>query len=377
VEGFVIILCPIVDCFVINSKMKVCFLVGTLGRGGAERQLVYMLKALKKCGIDARILCLTKGESYEEEIRSLGVPIEWIGKSQNRGLRLINVINNLRKNPADILQSSHFYTNIYVGLAGKILKMPSIGAIRNDLLSEIRSHKYLGQWQVSLPQFLIVNSKLAYNLAIERGILPQNIEFVQNVVEPIDIKSKQTSISESTIKILFVGRLVKQKRPERFIQLATTLIKKFPKTPLQFQIAGDGILRNELELLAQNLGLSSRQLKFLGICSDMSAVYKQSDILISTSGHEGTSNVILEAMAYGLPVIATKVGGTPDIINEKRGILIEFSNEDVLVKAASTLILDEKLRVRLGSEGRKYVKANHSLEHLQTQLTTIYKKLLN
>lgn len=357
--------------------MKVCFLVGTLGRGGAERQLLYMLKALKKCGIDVRILCLTKGESYEEEIRSLGIPIEWIGKSQNRGLRLINVINNLRKNPADILQSSHFFTNIYVGLAGKILKLPSIGAIRNDLLSEVRSHKYLGQWQVSLPDFLIVNSKLAYNRAIERGISPQKIEFVQNVVESIEIKSKQTSISESATKILFVGRLVKQKRPELFIQLAATFIKKFPKTPLQFQIAGDGILRNELELLARTLGLSSNQLKFLGVCSDMSAVYKQVDILVSTSEHEGTSNVILEAMAHGLPVIATKVGGTPDILNEKRGILIEPGNEDELIEAASTLIFDDKLRVQLGSGGRKYVKANHSAEHLQTQLTTIYEKLLN
>ena len=355
--------------------MKVCFLVGTLGRGGAERQLVYMLKALKKCKTDARILCLTKGEAYEEEIKSLDVPIEWIGKSPNRAVRLLNVIKNLRKNPADILQSSHFYTNIYVGAAGKILKIPSIGAVRSDLFSEMKIHKFLGAWQVSLPHFLIVNSRLAYQRAIESGISSKKVEFVRNVVETSSKNPSDFSKSKSAVRLLFVGRLDKNKCPERFIELAATLIKKFPQIPLKFQIAGDGVLRSDLELLSQKLNLSSEKLEFLGLCSDMSNIYKQADILISTSEREGTSNVILEAMAYGLPIIATKVGGTPDILNEKRGILIEPGDENKLIEAAETLILNEKLRFRMGSEGRRYVEQNHSVESLQTQLTNIYQRL--
>lgn len=354
--------------------MKVCFLVGTLGRGGAERQLVYMLKALKNCKIDTRILCLTKGESYEEEIKSLGVPIEWIGRSQNKVVRLLSIINNLRKNSADVLQSSHFYTNMYVGLAGKILKIPSIGAIRSDLFSEMKLHKFLGKWQVSLPCFLIVNSELAYKRAIERGISPQNVEFVQNVVEANG--AENFSGSRSIIKILFVGRLDKNKRPETFVRLAAILIEKFPKIPLLFQIAGDGVLRNELEQMAKGLNLPTEKLEFLGSCSDMSKIYNQADMLISTSVREGTSNVILEAMAYGLPVIAANVGGTPDILNEQRGILIEPDNEDELIEAAETLILNEKLRVQLGNEGQNYVEKNHSVESLQTQLTKIYQKII-
>ena len=353
--------------------MNVCFLVGTLGRGGAERQLVYMLKALKNCKIDIRILCLTKGESYEEEIRSLDVPIEWVGKSPNRAVRLLHIINNLRRNPADILQSSHFYTNIYVGAAGKILKTPSIGAVRSDLFSEMKFHKFLGAWQVSLPSFLIVNSKLAYNRAIERGVLPQNVEFVRNVVETESSEAK--ILPNSAVKILFVGRLDKNKRPERFVKLAAILTERFPHIPLQFQIVGDGVLRSELESLAKELHLSSEKLEFLGVCSNMGSIYKQADILISTSEREGTSNVILEAMAYGLPVIATNVGGTPDILDEKCGILIKPADENELVKAAETLILSEELRLHLGAEGRRHVEKNHSVKSLQKQLTNIYQKL--
>ena len=348
-------------------------MVGTLGRGGAERQLVYMLKALKNCKIDTRILCLTKGESYEEEIRSLGVPIEWVGKSPNRAVRLLHIINNLRRNPADILQSSHFYTNIYVGAAGKILKIPSIGAVRSDLFSEMKFHKFLGAWQVSLPNFLIVNSKLAYNRAIERGVSPQNVEFVRNVVETKS--SEAENLPNSAVKILFVGRLDKNKRPERFVKLAATLTERFPQISLQFQIAGDGVLRSELETSAQNLNLSPEKLEFLGVCSDMNRIYERADILISTSEREGTSNVILEAMAHKLPVIATNVGGTPDILNERRGILVETGNENELVEAAAKLISDKNLRLCLGSKGRRYVEQNHSVESLQTQLTNIYQKL--
>ena len=351
-------------------------MVGTLGRGGAERQLVYMLSALQKSGITSRVLCLTKGESFEREIEALNVPIEWVGKPNNRVMRLAKIINNLRKDPADIIHSSHFYTNIYVGLAGKILRTPSIGAVRSDLHSEIKLHKFLGGWQVSLPSFLIVNSELARTRAINHGIAPGNIEFLRNVIETKSVKKKNLPKSGSSINLLFVGRLDKNKRPERFVHLAAILLKKFPKVSLKFQIAGDGELRADLERLAESLSLSSEILEFLGVCSDMSSVYNRADILISTSEREGTSNVILEAMAHGLPVIATKVGGTAEILNESRGILIDPDNESELVGAAVILISDQNLRNSLGAEGRKYVIGSHSLEFLRKQLVSIYENLL-
>jgi L-malate glycosyltransferase len=356
--------------------MKVCFIVGTLGRGGAERQLMYMLRVLKSNGIAARVLCLTKDESYEDEIRSNGIDVEWIGSHANRGLRLLSIVNNLRKTRADVVQSSHFYTNIYAGLAGKILNVPSIGAVRSDLISEIRLHGLLGNWQVSLPNFLIVNSELAYRRAVEFGRSPEKIEVVPNVVESSTNGSKKLLNCVSKIKLLFVGRLDEDKRPEKFISLAAKLTKTFPEISMQFQIAGDGELRTKLENMAQGLNLLPDKLEFLGLCAEMKAVYSQADILISTSVREGTSNVILEAMGHGLPVIATNSGGTPDILTQERGILVEPDNEMDLTTAATKLILDKEIRGKLGSNGQDYVKKNHSIERLQTQLSGIYEKLV-
>ena len=91
--------------------MKICILAGTLGRGGAERQLYFMLRALVREGVTVKLLCLTKGEAFEEQIRELGVEVEWVGRTGNQLLRLYEIYKAVRAVKPDLIQSSHFYTN--------------------------------------------------------------------------------------------------------------------------------------------------------------------------------------------------------------------------------------------------------------------------
>ena len=360
-----------------QKELKVCFLVGTLGRGGAERQLVYMLRAAQKEGISTRLICLTQGESFEEEIRALGVPIEWIGASGSRPIRLARLTNSLRRDPADILQCSHFYTNLYGAVAGRILGIPGIGAIRNDLLSEIRANGVLGHWQVSLPQHLIANSELARRRAIDRGISPDRIDFLPNVVDQKPTRESAYCGSCPAIRISFVGRLVPQKRPELFLRVVARVSREVPERNLKITIAGDGPMRPGLEVLAAELGLGQDQLAFLGTQSDMDSVYRETDVLVMTSQHEGTPNALLEAMAWGIPTIATSVGGVPALLAEGRGLLVEPDNEDELVSTLRRLIVDSESRKRLGQSGREYVVRSHSLAALGRQLTKIYQRVLS
>jgi glycosyltransferase involved in cell wall biosynthesis len=279
----------------------------------------------------------------------------------------------LKNNPPNVVQSSHFFTNIYAGLAGEFLKIPSIGAIRSNLASEIDFHGLYGKWQVKLPRFLITNSGAGYRNAVARGIAPEKIAFVRNVVEPD--RPNGLEKNENEITFLFVGRLDALKRPERFVRLARFLTEKYPRTNLRFRVAGDGELKTDTEKLARKLNLPPEKVEFLGVCREMDEYYSRADILVSTSAREGTSNVILEAMAHGLPVIATRVGGTPEILDETRGILVGIDDESALVAAAEKLIFDPQLRRKLGSEGQKYVVENHSLDYLRKTLTGIYEKL--
>lgn len=356
--------------------MKVCFLAGTLGQGGAERQLFYMLQALKNVGIETRVLCLTEGEIYQSRIESLGIEIDYVGGNGNQLVRLAKIISNLKRKRADIIQSSHFYTNIYAAIAGKILKIKSIGAIRSDLTREINADRIFGKWQVKLPEHLITNSPIVLEKAEKYAIPRQKLNLVKNAVnlqiDDLQLEKK----SGNQIKIIFVGRLSTVKRPELFVELAFYLKEQLPENNLLFQVIGDGPLLNNLKQQAESYGLTPKDIEFLGNQPNVVPFYQEADLLVLTSKFEGTPNVILEAMSCGLPILATNVGGVAEIVSNKRGILVDSENKEELFESAKKLITNEKLRREFGEEGRKYVSENHSLDSLQKHLVGIYQRIL-
>lgn len=357
--------------------MRVCFIAGTLGRGGAETQLVYMLRALLNEGIEAKVLCLTKDEPVEREIRDLGVAVEWIGRSQNRLIRLRVLVNTLRREPVQILQSSHFYTNIYTAFAGRALRIPSIGAIRGDLKKAMASNGCFGRTQLKSPKHIITNSRSAMTDAIALGIDSNRIDFVGNAVAVGNRTKAINSFIERPLNILFAGRLVSVKRPEVFLRLAAELLVQLASPHLNFKIVGDGPLRPQLEKLAIDLGLMNKGVTFLGERSDMDQIYRAADILVLTSEHEGTPNVVLEAMAHGIPVVATRVGGVPEILTDGRGFVVGPDDFDGLFKCTARLIRNGELRRRMGENGREFVLENHSFQQMQSKLANIYSKILD
>lgn len=356
--------------------MRVCFVAGTLGRGGAERQLIFMLRALRQEGIETKLLCLTSGEALESEVRESGVDVEWVGPSPGRLARLWRIISSVRKYRPDIIQSSHFYTNIYVSLAGLVLGIPSIGAVRSNFSSELSADRIFGRWQANLPRHLITNSEAARERALKRGLTPNRIDLVRNIVDQENADRNRSTLTGGSLSILFVGRLGKEKRPELFVKLAERLTRQHPSRDLIFRLVGDGPRRAELEELRDSLGLPVTTLQFLGERSDMSEIYQNSDILVLTSQFEGTPNVVLEAMAHGIPVVATRVGGVQEILPPEAGILVDPADFSGLVSATQKLVLDLDLRNAMGASGKAAVRDGHSSEYLRRRLRDIYERIL-
>ncbi len=354
--------------------MKVCFIAGTLGRGGAERQLLYMLQAATQSLIGVRVLSLTQGEPYETPIRELGISVEWVGEKKNRFQRLRKIIASLQKDRPDIIQSSHFYTNFYAAVAGNLLGITSIGAIRNNVKSEMHANGFFGQLHLRMPKLLIANSRSAVGTAVsEYSVRSHRLKFVPNVVMPSSAIHKNGN-RNGPLKILFAGRLVAAKRPELFVELASRLTAELPGDDLRFVMAGDGPHKKEICDRLEANRIASK-FSMLGEVADMSTVYGTASILVLTSSYEGTPNVVLEAMANGIPVVATNVGGISEILNDKRGLVVEVDDFEGLVAAAKRLIKDSELRLRLASNGPRYVAENHSISRLQSRLVGIYKGL--
>lgn len=361
-----------------NTKtLKVCFLAGTLGRGGAERQLIHMLTALKAAGIAVRVLCLTRGEPFEKEIQMMGIQVTWVGKSRWRPIRLFLIVRELRRNPPDILQSAHFYTNLYAAVAGRLLGIPAIGAIRNDLTSELHGNAIFGWGQLHMPKHLIANSKLAAERAIAEGIGSDHIQVVANVVEVIVSRRQRVGDESGTVRILFAGRLTEQKRVDRFLQAIQKITESHPRLNFTAAIAGEGPLRPLLEVQADSLGLRPKYIEFLGELADMKTAYEGSDLLVLSSDSEGTPNVLLEAMSHGVPVVATRVGGVPDVMRHGvNGFLVGKDDADSLVKSVIALIENPQLRIEMGAAGQRFVRERHAPGRLAERLTTLYEKIL-
>jgi len=149
-----------------------------------------------------------------------------------------------------------------------------------------------------------------------------------------------------------------------------------PDLNIKGTVVGDGPLRPELEKLADSLGLTSEHIEFLGEIGDLKPAYRQSDLLVLTSDWEGTPNVLLEAMGNGVPVVATRVGGIPEIVfHGENGFLTEAGDQDSVENLVLSLIENPELRIKMGSYGRRMILERHSPTSLAEKLTAVYGRI--
>jgi glycosyltransferase involved in cell wall biosynthesis len=358
------------------SQLKICFLAGTLGQGGAERQLFYILQALCQAGATARLLSLDRGGIWEERIKTLGISVGCLGDNPSRLKRLLRVLKTLRSDVPDVVQSQHFFANAYAGLSARLLRIAGIGALRNDGRSEVEQCGHWGGWlNLQSPRILAANSQIAIRYVSERGIPPSRIYFLPNVVDTERFKPAIVELSEP-LTLLAVGRLVKQKRLDRFIAVIG-MLRNLHNLNVRGLIVGAGCpgedLRPELEHEARQWGLLPNHIRFRGSVADIRPVYCESAVCVLTSDHEGTPNAMLEAMASGLPVVAANVGGVPGIVRDGHtGFLIEPDDLDGFVARLAELVKNAELRKQLGRRARTMVEENHSLQRLPAYLDGLY-----
>jgi glycosyltransferase involved in cell wall biosynthesis len=355
------------------SQLNITFIAGTLGQGGAERQLYYILKTLRQQGAQLSVLCLTQGEFWEEPIRQLGVPVVWVGKSASRLVRLVLITRWICQHRPRVVQSQHFYTNLYAFFSTQFCGKYGIGTMRSDCISEVHGNgRWMGPLSLKLPRIMAANSKLAIRNAITMGVPANRLFFFPNVVDCEYFSPLLSKPHTDAVKLIFVGTLVPNKHAEYVLNALSWLGKEY-HVSVNGLIVGDGPQRSELEYLAALLGLSKERVLFMGRLLETVQAYNDSDILVLPSDWEGTPNVILEAMACGLPVVSTRVGGVPDIVMDgKTGFLVEPGDQAGLNAAVLKLVENAALRKEMGDNARRFVLEHHNLDRLPAILNTFY-----
>ena len=214
-----------------------------------------------------------------------------------------------------------------------------------------------------------LSTKELYN----EKFLKSQIVQIPNGVNINRFHPKESSKIEN--RIITVGHLTKIKGTDILLQAVANLVKK-GVSHFHVDIVGDGHDRTYFENIAKDLNINS-YISFHGDSNNVLALLQQSRIFVLPSRAEGHSNALLEAMACGLPVIATKVGGNLDVINNnENGILVEKENPEQLCSAIKTILDNRKLADTLGTKARQTVVSTYAMEQVCSTYIDLYNKLL-
>ena len=363
----------------IRERLRVALVAGELGLGGAEKQAYYLAKALRSHQVNVQVYCLNRGGYYEQALHQLGLPPLWIGHCSLPLARLAVLICSVSSFRPHIIQSTHFYANIYPAVAARFCRAISIGTARSDVSRSVWSNGLWGRWLLSLPSVLLVNSTPAKHSAIKAGLADQRVFFLPNVVDlaSFDLEFERWPAEpeeQGGLVALAVARLISVKRLDLFIKALSLARKNEPG--LRGVIVGDGPERESLQHLAAELGLSSPALTFLGQQDNIPQILSQAAFLVLTSDQEGFPNVILEAMAAGLPVITTPAGEAGIIVQDhSTGYVVPFNDVGTLADQMTVLSRSQDLRKSLGENGRKLVEQRYSFEALAGRLDFLYQEI--
>jgi glycosyltransferase involved in cell wall biosynthesis len=181
------------------------------------------------------------------------------------------------------------------------------------------------------------------------------------------------SIQPGSQVVACVASLVEVKGHDILLSAWKQVVHHFPKAVLI--LAGDGPLRKRLQSQCTRLGIA-QCVRFLGYVDDISIVYSRAGLVVLASRSEGLPICVLEAFSYGLPVVATAVSGTPEVVfPEKTGLLVEPDRPRELAQAIMRLLSDVPLRERLGQAGRQLVAEKHSLRVHELALGNYFRAL--
>ncbi len=285
----------------------------------------------------------------------------------------------------DILQSHAVKSHFLVRAGGLGRRTPWVAFHHGYTWPDLRARMYnqLDRWSLRAPRTVLTVSEPFRRELIERGVAPRRIEVVHNAIDPewgrrgrpeaARALRGELGVAPEARVLLIVGRL----SPEKDHGALLEALRRLPEAPpARLVIVGDGPERPRIEAAVRALGLAGR-VTLTGQVASAEPYYGIADICVLSSLSEGSPNALLEAMAAGVPVVATAVGGIPEIVADGRSaLLVRPGDAAALAGAIAALLKDEELGRRLAGCARELIRERHAPEARARRLADIYGRLL-
>jgi glycosyltransferase involved in cell wall biosynthesis len=373
-----------------ETKRVVFQIIPSLVPAGAERVVVHLLQYHDRSKYQPVCVCLGNptGSHYELLVSQLGIPIHFLGKGARATVGLMKRL--------DALFREYRPTVVHMHLRGLTYAYPLLLKYRTPV-RVYTVHNLAGYDRGTNFQRLV--STLAFRYQLGRVIPVAIAERVRQSVQEVyrypnpplipngisvedfilsdEARKKwrlQEGIAKHTVVITHVGRFTRQKNHALLIQAVAQIHSAHPWLLL---LVGEGELRPAVEEMVKAHGLADR-VRFMGVRGDIPQILNASDIFVLSSRYEGNPMSVMEAMAAGLPVVSTAVGGVPELVEEgQTGLLVPSEDENALSSALQRLIDDTDLRRTMGARAREVALTRFDARVMTRAYETLYETLLN
>ena len=363
-----------------NHKIKLIHVMQNLEVGGMENGVVNLCNRINRARFVPEICCL-RGFGHMDEYLKPDVKVTNMNFPEGRNLGLLlKMIKYFKKERPGIVHTHNFYSEVYGILSAKLAGVPVIihgthGMRQIDKKNKIYATKFLSLFT---DEFLTVSETLKKELIRETGISQRKVKSILNGVDidkfqkQIDInKKKETLGIKTNMKVVgTIGRLVPVKNYKFLITAFSLLKKTFSDVTLLF--IGDGPLRKSLQSTVNSQNLEKNVI-FAGERNDVAAMLRIMDVFVLPSLSEGMSNTILEAMASGLPVVASNIGNNSKLIKDgETGVLVSINEPNQLSNAISGILSNPIKSITMGEAGYAYAKNCFSIEQMVNNYEKVY-----
>jgi len=365
-----------------GRRVKVLYVIGQLGYGGAERQLLELASRLPRDRFDPLVCVLSARGPLADSLEAAGVPVVSLNKRPGAlSSATAGLIRLVRSERPAVIHSYLFSGNWRGLLAGRLTRVPLIvSSVRNV---DIHGRLWMNLLERALACFvdrMIANAEAVKDYVTRaHWVARERVHVVHNGVSPersSPAGAPATPVAErgDGPTVVMVASLTKKKSPFTFLDAAVLVRERVPDA--RFLVVGDGPLRGELEERASLLGLSDA-VTFAGETHDTPAVLAAADVSVLTSVKEGCSNVVLESMAAACPIVATAVGGNPELIVEGvTGFLVPTGDAAAVADRVARILTDGALGRRMGEAARERAMSTFGVERMVARTVEIYTTLL-
>ncbi|PYS21090.1 MAG: hypothetical protein DMF72_18790 [Acidobacteria bacterium] len=345
--------------------------------------------------VEGRVITFARGNlqdqpnEFIQTFRDAGIEVEVIQERRRFDLSVIPSLQKLVEgHQPDILVTHSVKSHFLMRRSRLWRKYPWVAFHHGYTTTDrkMRVYNRLDRWSLPKADLVVtVCQAFARELTSITGIPIEKISVQHNAIRPLaaaspaDVKSlrQRYGLTENERIILSIGRLSKEKAQIDLIDAFARLCESELELHARLMIVGDGPERERL-LAAANNSACHERISFVGQVRDVQHFYAVADVFVLPSHSEGSPNVLLEAMAANVPVVATSVGGVPEIVeNETSALLISANDPKQMAAAIKRVLGDEELAERLTKNAATLITKNHSPEQYARSLMALYHDTIN